>query len=84
MTLNGKVLKIEPPRPQSSTNQAEIVRQISKYSAQGIIEKSHSAHYSQVLLVPKPGGSKRMCIDYRSLNDCTVDAPGIFLTFKKC
>ena len=64
------------PRSQSSTNQAEILRQISKYSEQGIIEKPHSANYSQVLLVPKPGGSKRMCIDYRSLNDCTVDASG--------
>ena len=63
-----------PPRPQSASNHADIVRQIKVLEEQGIIEKSQSAYYSQVLMVPKPDGSKRLCVDYRSLNDCTTDA----------
>jgi Reverse transcriptase (RNA-dependent DNA polymerase) len=63
-----------PPRPQSAANQADIARQIALLEKQGIIEKSNAAYYSQVLMVPKPNGTKRMCIDFRNLNDCTEDA----------
>jgi transposase InsO family protein len=63
-----------PPRPQSTANQVDIVKQITELENAGIIEKSSSPYYSQVLMVPKPDGSKRMCIDYRNLNDCTPDA----------
>ena len=63
-----------PPRPQSAANQVDIVKQLNELEAAGIIEKSQSPYYSQVLMVPKPDGSKRMCIDYRNLNDCTPDA----------
>ena len=39
-----------------------------------IVEKSQSPHYSQILMVPKPDGTFRMCVDHRALNDCTADA----------
>ena len=42
--------------------------------SQGIVEKSQSPHYNQILMVPKLDGTFRMCIDYRALNDCTADA----------
>jgi transposase InsO family protein len=62
-----------PPRPQSTENQAELVRQIEVQLKQGIIERSYEPYYSQVLLVPKPGGKKRVCIDFRYLNQVTKD-----------
>jgi hypothetical protein len=62
------------PRPQSAANQADIARQIAVLEKQGIIEKSNAAYYSQVFMVPKPDGTKRMCIDFHNLNDCTEDA----------
>ena len=60
-----------PPRPQTTANNADIVRQIALLESQGIIEKSKAVYYSQVLMVPKPDGSRRLCVDYRPLNFCT-------------
>ena len=35
--------------------------------SQGIVEKSHSPQYSQILMVPKADGTFRMSVDYRAL-----------------
>jgi hypothetical protein len=54
-----KVSRNRTPRPQSTANQADIVRQLAKLEEQGIIKKSNAAYYSQVLMVPKLVESKR-------------------------
>ena len=64
-----------PPRRMAPKAQVEVQKQIAEMLKKGIIERSDATHYSQVLLVPKPGvDTFRMCIDFRNLNTCTKDA----------
>ncbi|GFW53135.1 hypothetical protein TNCV_3293821 [Trichonephila clavipes] len=39
---------------------------------EGIIEECESPYASPVVLIPKPNGTFRLCIDYRKLNETTV------------
>lgn len=47
-----------------------IKRQIQALLNIGLIRPSKATSYSQILLVPKPDGKWRFCIDYRLLNSC--------------
>ncbi|GFS56454.1 retrovirus-related Pol polyprotein from transposon 297 [Trichonephila clavipes] len=51
----------------------EILKQeIDKLLAEGIIEECESPYASPVVLIPKPNGTFRLCIDYKKLNEITV------------
>ena len=63
-----------PPRSQSDQKQTALFSTIETLLRQGIITKSSSPHYSQLLSVPKPDNTFRMCVNYRALNDRTPDA----------
>ena len=63
-----------PPRSQYSVKQTALFNTIQTLICQGTVEKSQSPHYSQILMVPKPDGTFRMCVDYIASNDCTADA----------
>ena len=54
--------------------QTELFKTLQTLISQGIVEKSQSPNYNQMLMVPKPDGKFRMCVDYRALTDCTADA----------
>ena len=48
-----------------------VNKEISKMEKQGIIKHSISPWASPIVLVKKPDGSIRFCVDYRKLNDVT-------------
>ena len=58
------------PRVQSRDKNSEIQKQVEKMLQLGVIQRSNSNRYSQVLLVPKPNNKWRFCIDYQPLNAC--------------
>ena len=62
----------QSPYQLSAAQYEEQQRQVKELLDRGLIEESISPWGSPVLLVPKPGGKQRMCVDYRALNDVTV------------
>jgi len=50
----------------------ELERQCGEMMGQGIVRRSDSAFSSPVILIKKPDGSWRFCVDYRALNALTI------------
>lgn len=51
---------------------AELKRQCTEYLSHGRVQISSSPYAAPIILVRKPDGSMRMCIDYRGLNEYSV------------
>jgi hypothetical protein len=60
-----------PPYRVGPAQRAEIEKQVKDMLDRNIIQPSESPYASPVLLVKKPDGSYRFCIDYRKLNAVT-------------
>jgi hypothetical protein len=56
----------------SGTELVDLKKQIDELLEKGYIRLSTSPWVAPVLFVEKKDGTKRMCIDYRSLNEVTV------------
>lgn len=54
------------------THEAIIEAEIKKNLKLGIIRESKSPWCSRIVMVPKPNGEWRMCVDYRRLNEVTI------------
>ena len=61
-----------PPYRKSEKERQEIKEQIDEMIKAKVVRKSKSPWSAPVILIPKPNGTKRMCIDYRRLNAITV------------
>jgi hypothetical protein len=62
-----------PHRRQSPKKEMEILRQVTLLEEQGIIKRSNAQYYSQVILAPKPNDEWRLCVDFRNLNNASLE-----------
>src|SRR5207237_1898079 len=51
---------------------AELKKQLKELQDQGYIHPSSSPWGALVLFVQKKGGTQRMCVEYRGLNEVTI------------
>jgi len=65
----------QKPYRTSPTDRRTIARILDEWRSAGIISDPTSPYASPVLLVNKGTGDKRLCVDYRRLNQQTIDQP---------
>ncbi|GFS74555.1 retrovirus-related Pol polyprotein from transposon 297 [Trichonephila clavipes] len=61
-----------PPYRMNPSKKEILKQEIDRLLSEGIIEECESPYASLVVLIPKPNGTFRLCIDYRKLNEITV------------
>jgi len=74
-----QLTSVEPikgkPYPLPHAMRETLERELDSMLAMGVIEESTAAYASPIVMVKKPDGSTRVCIDYRKLNSVTVFDP---------
>ena len=63
---------VRPLRRFSPADMESLTKEVSQLLEAGLIKPSESEFGAQVLFVDKKDGTRRMCVDYRSLNESTV------------
>ena len=63
---------VRPMKRFSPADMKSLTEEVSSLSKAGFIKPSESEFGAQVLFVDKKDGSRRMVIDYRSLNEATI------------
>ena len=61
-----------PVRVQSPVKEAALLKLVTSMLALGVIPRSSAAHYSQIIMVKKPDGTRRFCFDFRGINLATL------------
>ncbi|GKT31630.1 hypothetical protein ADUPG1_002081, partial [Aduncisulcus paluster] len=65
-------LKCPPLRRIPRCHRDFVYEEVNKLLKSGVIRESKSWYYSPMVITPKKGNKKRMCIDFRKLNEVTV------------
>lgn len=60
------------PYPAPHSLRLEIQEEVDEMITMGVVETSDSPYASPLVIVKKPDGTKRYCVDYRALNAKTV------------
>nr|XP_040058772.1 uncharacterized protein LOC120834693 isoform X2 [Gasterosteus aculeatus aculeatus] len=68
ITEPGKKVRLRPYRIPEAKRET-IKEEVRRMLEMGVIEESHSAWSSPIVLTPKPDGSERFCNDFRKLNE---------------
>jgi len=63
------------PYPIPHAMQEVVEKELETMLSLGIIEPSNSAYASPIVIVRKPDGTNRVCVDFRKLNKITVFDP---------
>jgi len=63
------------PYPLPHAMQETVDKELENMPKMGIIEPSTSPYASPIVVIRKPDGSNRVCVDYRKLNKITVFYP---------
>jgi hypothetical protein len=71
LRLNKQANFVAKTRPMHPAQREALTPLIADQKRKGIIIESKSATTSPALLVPKPGGKWRFCVDYTQLNKAT-------------
>ncbi|MCP4480998.1 MAG: RNA-directed DNA polymerase, partial [Planctomycetaceae bacterium] len=61
----------ETPRRMTPERHLAADQQVQALLEMGLIEPSRSPYASGIVMVKKPDGAQRLCVDYRNLNDLT-------------
>ncbi|XP_053968493.1 uncharacterized protein LOC128869920 [Anastrepha ludens] len=67
--LSDEVPEYQRPRRMSYADQCLVEKQVDEWLADNIIQISTSEYASPIVLVTKKDGTKRLCCDYRKLNE---------------
>ncbi|GKT29245.1 hypothetical protein ADUPG1_001119, partial [Aduncisulcus paluster] len=68
----GTELKCPPMRRIPRCFRPFVEEETKRLMREGVIRKSSSWYHSPLVVVPKKGGKRRMCIDFRQLNAATI------------
>jgi hypothetical protein len=77
VTMRDSVPVVTRPWRRSMVEEAALRDEVAKLNALGVVKKQFSRYCSPMLLVKKPSGGWRLCLDCRKINEKSVRQPHV-------